>query len=34
METFWSQVLDFCYQATGQVGDRLVADFGRLTGHQ
>ena len=30
METFWSQVLDFCYQATEQVGDRLVADFGKL----
>lgn len=30
METFWSQVLDFCYQATGQVGDRLLADFGKL----
>ena len=30
METFWSQVLDFCYQATEQVGDRLVADFGKF----
>ena len=30
METFWSQVLDFCYQATEQVGDRLLADFGKL----
>ncbi|MFM7280014.1 MAG: inositol monophosphatase, partial [Microcystis aeruginosa] len=30
METFWSQVLDFCYQATSQFGDRLLADFGKL----
>jgi myo-inositol-1(or 4)-monophosphatase len=30
METFWSQVLDFCYRATAQVSERLLADFGRL----
>ncbi len=30
MNDFWAEVLDFCRVTTKRVGDRLVADFGKL----
>ena len=30
MNDFWAEVLEFCQQTTKRVGERLIADFGKL----
>ena len=32
MNDFWAEILDFCQTTTKRIGDRLVADFGKLEG--
>ena len=32
MNDFWAEILDFCQTTTKRIGDRLVADFGKLQG--
>ena len=34
MNDFWEQILDFCQTTTQTVGDRLMADFGKLQAQQ
>ena len=34
MNDFWDRILDFCYQTTQVIGDRLSADFGKIQASQ